>query len=126
LAVVGIATCSFRFLTLWCFLGLKGLYPSVFCLFFVFFSSSFHTFKGKLSDIGYIFASRHPAVAASAAAPCPGTVRAAMGTDARASGCANIRQPNPVSLTQAELSPNGYLSKELVRGRTELGSEPVF
>lgn len=42
------------------------------------------------------------------------------GRDVHACGV-NVLQPDPVSLTQAELSSKCYLSKELVR-RPELGS----
>lgn len=70
------STCSFRFLTMWCFLGLKGLYLSV-SFIYLFPPSSFHTFKEKISDIGYIFTSRHPVMALSAASLCLDRVRAA-------------------------------------------------
>lgn len=67
----------------------------------------------------YGFISEHLVVAVCPAA-LGWTLAWLRGRDVHACGV-NVLQPDPVSLTQAELSSKCYLSKELVR-RLELGS----
>lgn len=85
---------------MWCFLGLKGLYLSVFFLFFLLLSH----FQGE--DIRcqiyiYIQASCNGCLSLCSV---PGHSLGCRVEMHMPLGCANILQPNPVSLMQAELS----------------------